>query len=354
MTNLDDPSIYPRLDPSGMWQRIAALPAQVRQAWEEALALKLPDDYAQVDKVVLAGMGGSAVGGDLLADLLALEAGGPVFVVCRDYRLPRWVDQRTLVIVCSYSGHTEETLSCFQEALKRSARVVAITSGGRLLKEAVARDLPHLVIRYQGEPRTALGFSFVAPLALLQKLGLVSDKGQDVEESLVLLESTTHRFAPDQPTQENPTKGLAEALAGRLIVVYGAGFLTGVARRWKTQMNENAKAWAFAEALPELNHNSVAGYQFPHGTAERTCVVLLSSSLLHPQTAARYPLTVELLEKAGVAHCLIEAEGTGPLGQMLTTICRGDWTSYYLALLNGVDPSPVAALDGLKRRLGPL
>ena len=352
MTDLDDPSIYLRLDPSGMWQRIASLAAQVRQASEAALGLELPSAYAQVDKVVVAGMGGSAVGGDLLADLLSLEAAGPVFAVCRDYQLPPWVDERTLVIACSYSGNTEETLACFQEAVECSSRVVAISGGGRLLEEAKAHGLPFLKIRYRGEPRTALGFSFIAPLGLLQRMGLIPDKTTDLEEALALIADVAPRYQPEQPAAENTAKGLAEMLVGHLVVVYGAGFLKGVARRWKTQVNENSKGWAFADSLPELNHNSVVGYQFPSAMAQGTFVVLLESLLLDPRTVARYPVTSELLRQASIAHHTLQAEGASPLGQMLTTLYLGDWVSYYLALLNDVDPSPVPAIDELKSRLG--
>ena len=191
MPNLNDLSIYAQLDPSGMWGRIANFPHQVKQAWQESANWNLPHSYGQVNKVVLAGMGGSAVGGDLIADLLSFETSGCVFVVCRDYYLPGWVDQDTLVVLCSYSGNTRETLACFQQALARSAKVVVITSGGILGNEAISQGVPYLKIPYQGEPRTALGFSFLSPLGLLQRLGLITDKNKEIIDSVKLLEDST-------------------------------------------------------------------------------------------------------------------------------------------------------------------
>ncbi|MSQ40640.1 MAG: bifunctional phosphoglucose/phosphomannose isomerase [Dehalococcoidia bacterium] len=349
--DLDDPSLYARLDPSGMGHRLASLPHQVRLAWRDAGALALPSSYRSVDKVVLVGMGGSGVGGDLLADLLALEPTGPVFAVCRDYRLPSWVDARTLVIASSYSGNTEETLACFRDALGRSAKVVAITSGGILQQEAQAHRVPILGVNYQGEPRSALGFSFLAPLALLQGLGLEPDQAPALEEAVMLLEGASQRYGSGQPTEGNEAKRLARALEGHLVVVYGAGFLVGVARRWKTQINENAKGWALAEALPELNHNAILGYQFPGALATGAFVVLLHSPLLGGRVSARYPITMEILGRAGVSHKRVEVEGTSPLAQVLGAVALGDWTSYYVAMLNGVDPSPVDVIEYLKGRL---
>ncbi len=349
--DLDDPSLYARLDPSGMGQRLASLPHQVRLAWQAALSLSLPSSYRSVSKVVLAGMGGSGVGGDLLADLLAMEPSGPVFAVCRDYRLPPWVDAQTLVIASSYSGNTEEVLACFRDALGRSAKVVAVTAGGILQQEAQAQRTPILGINYRGEPRSALGFSFLAPLAVLQSLGLAPDQASALEEAVTLLEDALQRHMPGQPAAGNEAKRLAQALEGHLVVVYGAGFLGGVARRWKTQINENAKGWAFSEALPELNHNAIVGYQFPHALAPGLFVVLLHAPSMDHRVSARYPITMELLGRAGVPHQRVEVEGASPLAQVLGAVALGDWTSYYVAVLNGVDPSPVEAVEYLKGRL---
>jgi glucose/mannose-6-phosphate isomerase len=229
--------------------------------------------------------------------------------------------------------------------------VVVITSGGTLGNEAISRSVPYLKIPYQGEPRTALGFSFLSPLGLLQQLGLITDKNQEIIESVKLLEDSMLYYRPECPSNENPAKALSELLFERMAVIYAGGFLGGVARRWKTQINENAKTWAFVETLPELNHNAVAGYQFPQALSKSSFVVLLRSSLLQEEVASLYPMTLAILEKASIDFQVMEAPGTTPLGQILATSFRGDWVSYYLALLNGVDPSPVTAIDEIKSRL---
>ena len=348
--NLDDSAVYQQLDPSGMYHRIAALPQQCRRAWEQASALKLPEGYRGVKEVVIAGMGGSAVGGDLIADLVGLED-SPVIVTVRDYILPSWVGPQTLVIASSYSGETEETLAVFQEALRRQARAIALTGGGGLKALAESQGLPVLEVDFDGEPRSALGYSFIAPLAILCGLGLIKHKSPDLEAALRSLDLSWGR---DVPTGENAAKLLAAELQGCIPVVYGGGVLTGVARRWKSQLNENAKSWAFAEVLPELNHNSVVGYGWPSAIRERLFVVLLRSSYSHPRTNLRYDATMELLRKEGIGYRLLEAAGPNPLAHLLNALMLGDFTSYYLAMLNGVDPSLVVAIDFLKGKLADL
>ncbi|MBF8266786.1 MAG: Bifunctional phosphoglucose/phosphomannose isomerase [Dehalococcoidia bacterium] len=347
---LDDPGLYARLDPTGLGGRIRGLPQQCLRAWGQARELVLPDSYADVRNVVVVGMGGSAIGGDLLADLASLEVSPPI-AVCRDYRIPPYVGRDSLVIASSYSGNTEETLSVCQEAIERGARVVAVSTGGQLGQIARRQKLPLLLVDYRGEPRTALGYSFLVPLAILQKLKLVAPKDQDVEEAVEVMASLVCRLEPETPFRDNPAKELAAALHGRLIVVYGGGILSGVARRWKTQLNENSKAWAFVELLPEACHNAVVGFQWPRPVGRRVYGVLLSALSLHPRVKLGYQITGELLRKAGIEQRTVDGVGKGALAQMMSAVLFGDYTSYYLALLNGEDPSPIPPIDYLKARL---
>ncbi|MFQ5860056.1 MAG: bifunctional phosphoglucose/phosphomannose isomerase [Dehalococcoidia bacterium] len=350
MESLDDPSLYTRLDPTGMRHRLRGLPQQCREAWDQAQKVSLLPQYAAVEAVVVAGMGGSAIGGDLLADLAALEEAPPVTVV-RGYQLPAFVGENTLVIASSYSGSTEETLAVFQQALERSCQVVAVTGGGALEQRARDAHIPLVPVQYQGEPRCALGYSFVVPLALLQRLGLLADKLAELSQALETLEALAERLGEEAPRERNPAKRLAEGLLGRLPVVYGAGIFTGVARRWKTQFNENAKVWAFFDTLPELHHNSVVGYGLPAEVERRLLVLLLQPQGLLPRLDLRYRITGELLEQKGIAYQLIRGEGRSPLAQMLSAVLLGDFVSYYLALLQGIDPSPVPVIDFIKGRL---
>ena len=259
---LDDLSLYARIDPTDLRHRLRAFPRQCRQAWDEALAFKLPRDYARIEQVVVAGMGGSAIGGDLLADLASLEDSPPL-IVSRNYEIPHYVNENTLVLTCSYSGDTEETLSVFRQALSRGAKIVAVTGGGTLATEARDHDVPLFTVGYEGEPRSALGYSFIVPTVLLMKLGLISNKTLDFQEAIEVLDRLARELAEESPSQGNPAKEMALVLLNRLIVTYGAGIFSAVARRWKTQFNENSKVWAFFELLPEAHHNSVVGYSLP-------------------------------------------------------------------------------------------
>ena len=349
--DLDNIELYSTLDPSNLRQRLRTFPLQCQTAWDEAEAMKLPREYGQVKRVVVAGMGGSAIGGDLLADLVSLEKSVPI-AVYRDYDIPSYVDETTLILACSYSGNTEETLSAFQQATKRGAKVVAITSGGMLGAQARDIGLPVFTVSYPGEPRSALGYSLIVPMVVLMKLGLLASKERDIEEAVELLTGLVPGLAEECPTNTNPAKALAKELQGRLIVVYGSGIFSGVARRWKSQFNENSKAWAFFELLPEAHHNSVVGYSMPQELRDKAFVLLLKPSHLHPRTSDRYRVTKELLTREGIAHRQIEGWGSSPLSQMLSVVLLGDYVSYYLALLQGVDPSPVATLDFIKSRMG--
>jgi len=351
MIDLDDPRIYPRYDPQGMREHIRRLPGQLGEAWQKSRRFALPDDFARVDKVVICGMGGSAIGAELLRNL-ASHLARPVIFVQRDYDLPAFTDSRTLVIASSYSGNTEETLSCFTQALERDCPKLAITTGGKLKELAGARGIPVFTIGYSSQPRAALGYSFIPLVALLCRLGFMEEGEAGVEEAIKTLETFSSKLGEDIPTSDNPAKQLALRLWGKLIVIYGAGMLSPVAQRWKGQFNENSKAWAFYETFPELDHNSVVGYEFPREMAERCYVILLRSPLLHPRILARYQITAEILEKSGVKHETIDSQGEGRLSQMMSLVLLGDWTSYYLAMLNQVDPTPVKIIAYLKERLG--
>jgi len=348
--NLDDPEIYRKNDPDGMLERIKELPWQCRQAWQEAMSFDLPVDYAGVDKVIILGMGGSAIGGDLVRSLAQSESKVPV-VVHRDYGLPAFVDDRTLVIASSYSGNTEETLSAFEPALKTGAKKLAMTTGGKLAALAEQNSIPVFKIEYKAQPRAALGFSFLPTLGVLQKLGFLSDKSAEVAETVKVLEALSAKMDEKAPVSSNPAKQLAKRLHGRLPVVYGAGILAEAAHRWKTQINENGKAWAFYEVFPELNHNATVGYQFPPEVGSLIRVILLRSPSFNERVKLRYDVTCELLERSKIAYEFVDSEGSGLLSQMMSLVMFGDFTSYYLAILHGIDPSPVEVISYLKDRL---
>ena len=348
MVNLDNLEVYDRLDPANMRGHLHRLPEQCHQAWMTAKAFPLPSDYAKVDKIVILGMGGSAIGGDLLRELISLAK--PIIFVHRDYNLPPFVDDNTLLIASSYSGMTEETLSAFCQALETKAKKLAITTGGKLKELADSYSLPVFPIDYTSPPRVALGYSFITLLVFLHKLGYLKDE-PPIESMIKHLKALVEKLKETVPLLSNPAKQLATELYGKLIVIYGAGILSEIAHRWKTQFNENSKAWAFYEVFPELNHNAIVGYQFPKELSRQIYVILLRSSFFPPPILLRYKVTAEILNKAGIKHKTIDSDGENELTQMMTSIFLGDWVSYYLSILYETDPTPVQVIDYLKREV---
>lgn len=334
-----------------MREHLRGLPTQCRRAWAEANSFILSTHYSQVDKVVVLGMGGSAIGGDLVQALISPRS-RVAFVSHRDYGVPAFVDNRALVIACSYSGNTEETLDGFCKALEYGCSTIAITTGGKLKKIADEHGIPSFVYDYRSPPRAAVGYSFMPILAILQRLSLTTDMSNEVESALSSMESVCSQNDTLVPEPENAAKTLAARLHNYLPVIYGSDVLAPVARRWKTQFNENSKTWAMSESIPELCHNSVAGLGLPEELRQRAYVLMLQSNTSHTRNQARYKIVGEVLTGSNILHQSVWAQGDSPLAQVLGMIMLGDWTSYYLAVLNGVDPTPIPSIDYLKDRLG--
>jgi glucose/mannose-6-phosphate isomerase len=347
---LDDPQVYRKFDPSGMLTHIRNFPQLCRQAWQLALAFQLPDEYRRVKKVIVLGMGGSAIGGDLVASLAANESAASV-QVCREYSLPRHVDGETLVIASSYSGMTEETLSAFEQSLKTPALKLAITTGGKLKTLCEARKVPVFTFDYKAAPRAALPFSFFILLGIFQNLGLLPERNAAVAETFAALEDLNPKIWDSCPLDINPAKSLAQRLYGRLPVIYGAGITAEVAHRWKTQINENSKMMSFYELFSELNHNAVVGYVFPEDLMPKTMIIMLDSDLLHERIRLRYEITQTLLDRAGIQYLVLKGQGKSALSQMISLTLFGDYVSYYLAVLNQTDPTEIKSIDFLKNSL---
>ena len=350
MDLLDDPGEMLKMDPDRMMDRILDLPRQCADAWAIAKAVQLPVEYARVDGVVVLGMGGSAIGGDLARTLVIDELAVPLQLV-RDYNLPAFVGPNTLVVASSYSGNTEETLSAFQQALDRGCKGLVITAGGSLEQIAKSRSLPLIHFAYNAQPRAALGYSFVLLLGALTVAGLIKDRSSELAEAVLVLEGMRDELGPASPESRNEAKKLARRLHERLPVVYGGGLLSEVARRWKGQINENSKAWSFFEVLPELNHNAVVGYENPSSLASKVHVLFLDSDLNHPRIRLRQKITQDILSQRGVSFETVQSRGRSALAQMLSSIYFGDFASYYLAMLYRSDPTPVKVISFLKGEL---
>jgi len=347
IVNLDDAKVYQRYDSDGMMAHISSMPDFCEQAWTKAMAFELPANYADINKVVILGMGGSAIGGDLLNSYLLNEARVPI-ILLRDFTLPTFVDENTLVIASSCSGATEETLSSFEESFNTGAKKLALTTGGSLKPLAQGKNIPVFSYDHLSPPRAALPFSLLPILCFLQKLDLISDKSEDVIDMIGTLRELLQEINAGVPFKDNQAKQLSSSLYGHLPLIYGAEILSQVAHRWKTQFNENSKTWAFYEVFPELNHNAVSGIDFPRDLSRKIMIVMLRSPFLSPRIQMRYKLTCKLLDDAHIKHHFVDGTGKNPLSHVMSTVMMGDYTSYYLAIMYQTNPSPTKNIDFLK------
>ena len=335
-------------DPGNMLDRIKDLGTQVRDAWQLAKSATIPPAYADVRNITLTGMGGSAIGGDFAASLLADELKIPM-VIHRDYGLPAYVGRDSLVIASSYSGNTEESLAAFQVAQKRGAKVLVLTTGGKIGELAKAANHPVVTFSYKAQPRAALGYSLGLVLGCLVKMGFVRDLQADIDAALSDLAKIEERV--HEGARSNDAKRMAIELYGRIIFAYGAGVMGVMARRVKGQWNENAKNWSAFDVMSELNHNAVVGFPHPPTARDALTVLLLRSDRDNPRHKIRFDVTAELLDRAAIAHKTLRFDGQSMLSEVLQMVMFTDYVTFYLALLNGADPTEVKSIDFLKDRL---
>jgi glucose/mannose-6-phosphate isomerase len=349
IVDLDDAAAIRSQDPGEMLGAIAELGAHCRDGYANgAAATELPDP-ADVRSVVYCGMGGSAVAGDILRSAFRSRLGIPVDVN-RSPELPEYAGPHSLVIASSYSGNTAETLAAFREATKRGCRAIVVSSGGSIVDEA--RDVGVAVVRVPGgfQPRAALGWLGFSALGALEAAGLLPPLETDVTEAADEADARAAACGPDVPVGDNPAKRLAEALADRVPVIWGAdGIGATAAARWKTQMNENGKVPAWWASMSELDHNEVVGWTEPLGRTH--AVVALRHEAEDPEIAARFGLSLEIAAGAGALPHEEWASGRSALARLVSLIALGDFVSAYVAIRRGVDPTPVDVITRLKAAL---
>ncbi len=349
--NLDDLDAFKKLDTLNMLGEIDNLPDQLAKAYELGMQQELPD-VKGVRQVLIAGMGGSAIGADLLASYSASLAPLPVSVH-RDYGLPLYArGPETLVICSSHSGNTEETLDAFDAALQAGCRIMAVCTGGELAKRAREKNLPIWTFEHKGQPRAAVGYSFGLLLALFERLGFIPNQKEAMQDAVHFMKRSQETLKAEIPAAKNSAKRYAGQLMGRWVTVMGSGLLTTVARRWKGQINEVAKAGANFEFLPEADHNTLAGTENPEETLNaHTMTIFLCAPSDHPRNHLRSELTRKAFMLEGLNTDFIEARGDTPLAHMWTTILFGDYMASYLAMGYGVDPTPIKSLVDFKRAM---
>jgi glucose/mannose-6-phosphate isomerase len=347
-----DPARVAALDTGGEFEAVSRLSEQLEAGYTRALAAltsKRLVPSGRPDGVVVCGMGGSAIGGDVIG---ACVSSMPVpYQVVRGYELPAWVSEATVVIAVSYSGNTEETLSCVARALPRGCRPVCVTSGGRLAALAARHDLPLVAVPAGLQPRAAIGFLSTPIGTALEAAGLLHGFDEQVAEAIEVVAELRGELAPEVGGDDNEAKTIARHLLHCLPIVYGAGVTVPAARRWKSELNENAETPAFFNELPELDHNELAGWATNPGVVGRAFLVLLDDPAGDERLRRRLAFTASIMQPRVAGLVRIAARGVLPLARVLSSAYVGDFTSLYLALLYGIDPTPVAAIEDLKARL---
>ncbi len=349
MSLLDSQEQCASLDPNSMHALIESFPSQIQEAMSMGQRLDL-GARPEIRNIVVTGLGGSAIVGDVVrSSATSLEV---PLLVNRDYFLPRFVDSSTLVLACSYSGGTEETLSAYAQAKQARACIVCITSGGRLAQLAQSDGYPVIHLPGGRPPRSALGYSTVALLGALSALDLLPNIDEALRETADLLAMLRGKYGLKTAEADNPAKAIARSLHDKIVAIYGSsGILDSAALRWRGQIEENAKNLAFHHVLPEMNHNELVGWRLPVQALKKVGVVFLRDRMDHPQLQRRFELTREIVrEKAGAVH-EVWSEGNSPLARIFSLIYLGDFVSLYLAYLNGVDPTPVPVIETLKQKL---
>jgi glucose/mannose-6-phosphate isomerase len=335
------------IDATGQLNDILGLPDQLRDAlWRVESAHLEPHDAP--GGLVVAGMGGSAIGGALARVVLGDRASRPI-MMARGYALPAWTTPDTTVLCASYSGNTEETLAGYEAAGALGARRVVATTGGKLAAAARAESVPVIPLPGGFQPRAAVAYSLVVALEVAGLCGAGDRLHAEIDVAAAHAEELVSEWGPDGAPDCLP-KELARGLHGTVPQIAGAGLTAPIAYRWKTQINENAKTPCFSNELPELDHNEIVGWQGAKDLG-RFSAVFLDDSDLHPRIRQRIELTRGLIEAEATATYRVESIGESSTERLISLVLLGDLVSLYLAVLRGVDPTPVTMIDRLKNAL---
>lgn len=353
MNNLNDTNLIKKIDKDDMAKLLIKFPLQLIEGGKIGLDFEIPKRYRGIKykNIVFVGMGGSAIGADLIKSYLEGEIKIPIYVN-RDYRLPAFVDEDTLLFTCSYSGNTEETLSCFEIARKKKAKIIILSSGGKVERLSKKYKIPLIKIPRSLPPRCALGYSFTPPLIVLNKLGLIKDKQDDIREVYNLILKKVSQFKPSAKIKNNRAKELALIFYDKFSVIYGSSSSTEVvAVRLRGQLAENSKTLSSSHLLPEMNHNEIVGWEHPQDILKRLLVVFLEDKDDHVRVKKRIKISKNIIRKSGVKVIEMKSEGRGRLSRLFNLIYLCDWLSFYLAILNDINPTPVERITYLKKEL---
>ncbi|XHH10014.1 MAG: bifunctional phosphoglucose/phosphomannose isomerase [Candidatus Bathyarchaeia archaeon] len=345
---LENPQKMKSIDKAGMLNYCFNMCRHYQEAAD--LAAGIITRYPKPSNIIVTGMGGSAIGGELLKDWAKNKISVPI-EVNREYHLPAYADEKTLVLVTSYSGDTEETLSALLDALKQKCMIYCITSGGSVVEIAERLNIPYLQVPAGMPPRAALPYMLMPLLTFLEKTGLVSGVVEELDEALPIIEEIERVNAAETPVKDSPVKTLAVNIEGLVPVVYGFGIYSSVARRFKQQINENAKMMAKWDNLPEFDHNEIVGYEKAKNIANGFAAIFIRDQDEPLEIRSRIEITKKLMEPSGVKIYEVWSQGKSSFAKMLSVVAVADFLSNYLAVLREIDPTPVETINKLKDSL---
>ena len=359
-TILDKPEEVKKIDKSNMLNLCVKAHEDCQDAIQRAKKIKIPNEvkipkkitikYRKPQNIIITGMGGSAIGGEILQDWLRDKLLIPI-QICRNYTLPAYANRNTLVFAISYSGETAETLNAFIDAIRRKCMTITISSGGHLLSFSKNLQIPHVTIPSGRPPRAAIPYIFFPLPILLEKMDILSNTEKDIEETIRVLKKVSRENSPHIPTKKNMSKTLALELKETIPVIYGFGQSRAVAHRMKTQFNENSKLFSTYNVFPELNHNEAVGWEAHEDFAKKISVILIRDRDEPPEIKHRIEMTKMLALHKAQKVLEIYARGKGRLAKMFSVLLVGDLASVYLAILRGIDPAPVKTIDLIKREM---
>jgi len=350
---LDEVEQIRLMDPGNMYNSIFDFPEQIAEADKIGKLWRVDaGEYLGIKNIVIAGMGGSAIGGDILRSYLRSILLVPV-EICRHYILPEYVDDESLVIISSYSGDTEETVAAANDALDRKSMIAVLTTGGMIGDLAKLNELPMAKLPPGLQPRAALGYSLIPMIHFFEKIGLVKKVTKEINTLISSLQKFRDKYIEDSPVISNPAKHLAEAIQNKIVLIYTGPTITdAVGMRWKGQICENSKTLAFHNQFAEFNHNELVGWSdLISMHKNHLAVIILRDQDDHPQIRKRMNIVKDVIQSREVEVTDVHSRGQSPLERILSLVQMGDFVSYYLAILNKVDPTPVKIIEGLKQAL---
>lgn len=350
---LDNQFLWTKLDKGKIHESIELIPDQFTQAWDEIEKCKLPRGASSAQNVVICGMGGSALGGRIVDSLVADRARVPIEVFT-EYKIPNYVNSNSFVIVSSYSGNTEETLSSAKLALAKGAKIFGITTGGKLTEFLKRNKLAGYVFnpKYNPseQPRMGLGYSISSILSLLSKCAFIR-YGNEKENINFTLKKYSDEFGISVPETKNLAKSFARKLLQKVIVIMASEHLVGISHAFANELNENSKTFSALYDLPEANHHLMEGLKFPTKAKELLYFLFIESKHYTPEVQKRYPITNEVFKINGYSSLTYATSSDEKLLEIFEVLMFGSYVSFYLAMLNGIDPTPIPWVDYFKAQL---